>query len=146
VSIVQADTWWNKYTNYYNSQVARIINQSPSPLLLSDSDSDRILSVSHQLDPKVRLQLVDNPKEVVEIPKEKLPDISGNFSDVFLLELVPPPSFLRSSLKKHKNYDFELVYQQQIRYNNLQTLLWRLAKPSAAKAEIFPSVRKEVRG
>ena len=147
VSIVQADTWWNKYTNYYNSQVARIINQSPSPLLLSDSDYDRILSVSHQLDAKVRLQLVasprldpavrrrliDNPKEVVEIPKEKLPDISGNFSDVFLLELVPPRSFLLSSLKKHKNYDFELVYQQQIRFNNLQTLLWRLAKPSGAK-------------
>ncbi len=145
VLIVQADTWWSKYTNYYNSQVARIINQSPSPLLLSDSDYDRILSLSHQLDPKVRLQLVasprldpkirqrltENPNEVVEIPQEKLPEISGKFSDVFLVELVPPNSFLRSGLQKHKNYNFELVYAQEIGFNKLKTLLWKLTKSIA---------------
>ena len=145
VVIAQADTWWSKYTNYYNSQVARIINQSPSPLLLSDSDYDRILSLSHQLDSKVRLQLVasprldpkirqrltENPQTVVEIPQEKLPEISENFSDVFLIELVPPPSFLHSSLKKHKNFNFELVYVQEIGFNKLKTLLWKLAKPTA---------------
>ncbi|HAA33162.1 MAG TPA: hypothetical protein DCE56_42375 [Cyanobacteria bacterium UBA8553] len=145
VVIAQADTWWSKYTNYYNSQVARIINQSPSPLLLSDSDYDRILSLSHQLDSKVRLQLVasprldpkirqrltENPQAVVEIPQEKLPEISKKFSDVFLIELVPPPSFLHSSLKKHKNFNFELVYVQEIGFNKLKTLLWKLTKPIA---------------
>ncbi len=126
-------------------EVARIINQSPSPLLLSDSDYDRILSLSHQLDPKVRLQLVasprldpkirqrltENPNEVVEIPQEKLPEISGKFSDVFLVELVPPNSFLRSGLQKHKNYNFELVYAQEIGFNKLKTLLWKLTKSIA---------------
>jgi uncharacterized membrane protein len=139
VFIAQADTWWTKYTDYYNPQVARLINQSNSPLLCSESNYDRILSLSHQLDPKVRLKLVasplldpkvrlrllKNPQEVAEIPKEQLPEISGNFSDIFLLELEPPRSLLRSGLKKYKNYNFKLAYEQEILFNNRKTLLWR---------------------
>ncbi len=140
VLMAQSDTWWNKYTEYYNAQVASIINHSRSPLLCSESNYERILSISHQLDPKVRLKLVEsplldpkvrlrllkNPQEVAEIPREKLPEITGNFSDVFLLELEPPRSLLRSGLKKYKNYNFELVYEQQISFNNRRILLWRL--------------------
>lgn len=142
VFIAQADTWWTKYTDYYNPQLALLINQSNSPLLCSESNYDRILSLSHQLDPKVRLQLVasplldpkvrlrllKNPQEVAEIPRDKLPELSGKFSDIFLLELEPPRSLLRSGLKKYKNYNFELVYEQQIRFNDRKTLLWRLIK------------------
>jgi len=128
VLIAQADTWWNKYTDYYNGQVANIINQSPSPLLCSDSAYDRILSISHILDSKVRLQLVESPKRLAEIPKEKLPEISRNFSDVFLLETVPPASLIRSGLEKYKNSKFELVYEQNISFNDRKILLWRLIK------------------
>jgi uncharacterized membrane protein len=151
VFIAQSDTWWTKYTEYYNTQVAKIINQSPSPLIWSETNYDRILSLSHQLDPKVRLKLVasplldpkvrlrllKNPQEVAEMPKEKLPEISENFSDVFLLELAPPSSLLRAGLKKHKNYNFELVYGQRISFNNRTTLLWRLNR----RGESNPPVR-----
>jgi uncharacterized membrane protein len=151
VFIAQSDTWWTKYTEYYNTQVAKIINQSPSPLVCSETNYDRILSISHLLDPKVRLQLVEsplldpkvrlrlleNPEEVAEMPKEKLPEISENFSDVFLLELAPPSSLLRAGLKKHKNYNFELVYGQRISFNNRTTLLWRLNR----RGETNPPVR-----
>ncbi len=60
------------------------------------------------------------------MPKEKLPELSGNFSDVFLIEHAPPPSLLLSGLQKHKNYKFELMYQNKISFDNRSTLLWRL--------------------
>jgi uncharacterized membrane protein len=146
VLILQADTWWNKYGDYYSTEPVRIINQSPAPLVYSETNYVRILSLSHQLDPKVRLQLVDsplldpkvrlrlleNPSEVAEMPKEKLPETSGNFSDVFLLEHAPPYSLLLSGLQKHKNYNFELVYQNKISFDNRSTLLWKLAKPKTS--------------
>ncbi len=146
VLILQADTWWNKYGDYYSTEPVRIINQSPAPLVYSETNYVRILSLSHQLDPKVRLQLVEsplldpkvrlrlleNPSEVAEMPKEKLPETSGNFSDVFLLEHAPPYSLLLSGLQKHKNYNFELVYQNKISFDNRSTLLWKLAKPKTS--------------
>ena len=124
--IAQSTTWWTKYTDYYNADVARVINQSTSPLLCSDSSPNRILAISHLLDPNVRIKLVKIPKEGAEFPLEKLPDISGNYSDVFFLETVPPASFLRLEFEKYKNYKFELLYEQKISFKQRQTLLWRL--------------------
>ena len=153
--VAQSDTWWTKYSDYYNVRVAKIINQSPAPLLWSDSNYNRILSMSYALDPKVRLQLVNSPeettefsqsksylqllqtlpnpffknkKEVQDLSQKKLLETSKNFSDVFLLEITPPTSLLRSELEKSKNYKFELVYEEKISFKDRKTLLWRLAK------------------
>ncbi len=153
--VAQSDTWWTKYSDYYNVQVAKIVNQSPTPLLWSDSNYNRILSMSYALDPKVRLQLVNIPEETTEFPQsqsyikllqtlpnhsfnkgkevqeliqEKLPEISKKFSDVFLLEITPPTSLLRSELQKYKNYKFELLYEEKMSFKDRKTLLWRLVK------------------
>jgi uncharacterized membrane protein len=153
--VAESDTWWTKYSDYYNAQAAQIINQSPAPLLWSDSNYNRILSMSYALDPKVRLQLVNIPeedtefpqsksylqllqtlpnlfvnheKEVQELSQEKLPETLKKFSDVFLLEITPPTSLLRSELEKSKNYKFELVYEEKISFKDRKTLLWRLVK------------------
>jgi uncharacterized membrane protein len=153
--VAQSDTWWTKYSDYYNVRVAKIINQSPAPLLWSDSNYNRILSMSYALDSKVRLQLVNSPeettefsqsksylqllqtlpnpffknkKEVQDLSQKKLLETSKNFSDVFLLEITPPTSLLRSELQKSKNYKFELAYEEKISFKDRKTLLWRLAK------------------
>ncbi len=153
--ITQLDTWWTKYSDYYNAQVAQVINQSPAPLVWSDSNYNRILSMSYALDPKVRLQLINIPdeatelsqsksyiqllqtlsnpffskeKEVQTLNQEKLRETSKNFSDVFLLEITPPTSLLRSELQKYKNYKFELLYEEKMSFKDRKTLLWRLVK------------------
>lgn len=58
-----------------NLQVAHIINQAKQPLVVSDAFYPYILSLSHLLDAKVRLQLVTKPDGI------KIPE---GFSEVFL--------------------------------------------------------------
>lgn len=51
-----ANTWWSKWGER-SIEVARAINQSDHPLILSDAFMERPLSLSNYLDPKVALQL-----------------------------------------------------------------------------------------
>lgn len=44
-----ATTWWNKDHNPENPAIARIINQSDNPLLVSDAETGDLLSLSHYL-------------------------------------------------------------------------------------------------
>lgn len=127
--IAQAPTWWTKYSDYDNAQIAQIINQSNSPLVLSDTIYNRTVSFSYLLEPNVRLQLVNSPRKALEIPATLLPNVAHNSRDVFFLEIVPPPSLLRTGLEKYKNYQFELVYEQMISFNERKTLLWKLVQP-----------------
>jgi uncharacterized membrane protein len=105
----QADTWWNKYVNYYTPQVASIINQSPHPLLISDSSIGNVLSLSYLLDPKVQLQLMVQPT---------IPKINKSYSDVFFFNPFNFSKPLRSELQKE--YKIELVHKRG--------KLWRLEK------------------
>jgi uncharacterized membrane protein len=57
----QTPTWGSEYFHYGYPQIAKIINQSSYPLLISDNYNDnyeKLLSLSYLLQPKVRLQLV----------------------------------------------------------------------------------------
>ncbi len=103
----QAETWWNK-GSHANPQIARIINQSDKPLLISSNYSLNIgdlMSLSHLLDNKVKLELVTEPN---------IPDISDKFKDIFLYN----PSFkFKSELEK--NYKLNLAYKPG--------RLWRLS-------------------
>lgn len=93
----QAETWWNKYSSYYNPPVARIVNQSKQPLVIG-SNAIRVTSISYLLDPKVRLMLVKEPN---------VPKITNRFSDVFLFR---PAKSLKSGLEKQR-YKVELVHE-----------------------------------
>ncbi|MDY6782394.1 MAG: glycosyltransferase family 39 protein [Cyanobacteriota bacterium] len=107
----QSDAWWNKFVNYKNPEAARIINQSVSPLVVSDTyinGSGSILSLSHLLEPKVRLQL-GNVDRVYK-------SISPKISDIFLFEASPK---LRKKLEQEQEDDFELI----LRDHNFE--LWK---------------------
>jgi len=93
----QAETWWNKYSSYYNPPVARIVNQTKQPLVIG-SNAIRVTSLSYLLDPKVKLMLVKEPN---------VPKIPGKFSDVFLFR---PAKSLQSGLEQQR-YKLELVHE-----------------------------------
>lgn len=92
----QSQTWWNKYTNYYDPQVAKIINQSPSTLLISNSTS-RSTALSYLLNPQIKLLLVrgENPDPI---------DIPNNFSNLFLYQ---PSSEFLSQFEQNIKYKVE---------------------------------------
>jgi uncharacterized membrane protein len=61
-----ANSWWNKDLSYFNDRTAELINQSPSPLIISDIGDDftntgDLLSLSYRLNPDVLLLLVKDP-------------------------------------------------------------------------------------
>ncbi|MBZ8182242.1 glycosyltransferase family 39 protein [Oscillatoria salina] len=97
----QADTWWNKISSYHNAEIAQIINQSSRPLLVSDAfdiNLGNIISLTHLLENKVRLQLMVKPK---------FKSISSNFENVFVFN--PSPT-LKAAIEKQDNLHLELVY------------------------------------
>ena len=103
-----AEVWWNKASSRNIPEVARIINRSSRPLVVSDSSGlnpGNVISLSHLLDPEVRLRLVID---------SELPTIPDGFSDVFLFN---PSEFLRRKLEE--NYRIEPVYKSE---------LWRLGQ------------------
>ena len=94
----QADTWWNKYTSYYNPQIAHIINQTTNPLVISGAEkASRLTSLSYILEPQVQFLLVSS---------QNVPKIPECFSDVFLFR---PSRELQSELEKQK-YKLQIVH------------------------------------
>ncbi|MGF2034370.1 MAG: glycosyltransferase family 39 protein [Nostoc sp. CmiVER01] len=111
----QAETWWNKGMSYGNPQVARIINQTSSPLLISDALGNNyrnVFSLSYLLEPKVRFLLVNN-QQILKIP--------DGFADVFLLN---PSDNWRETIEKNYNLKTDIVYSNQY-YS-----VWKLVKSS----------------
>lgn len=107
----QSDTWWNKIASYHNAEVARIFNESDRPLIVSDNSGinvGNLISLSHRLNPNVRLLLVVEPN----VPK--IPDGVG---DVFLFN---PSNSLFSGIQKE--HDLELVPDKGYP-------IWKLKKP-----------------
>lgn len=109
----QAETWWNKGMSYSNPQVAQIINQTSSPLLVSDAlgnNYGNVFSLSYLLEPKVRFLLVNN---------QQIPKIPDGFADVFLLN---PSDTWRETIEKKYKLKTDIVYSDQY-YS-----VWKLAK------------------
>ena len=129
----QSDLWWNKYFNTDNLPISRIVNQSKSPLLISDARSTSsfltILSISHVLEPKVKIQLLPPVKSSTNIPK-----IANNFTDVFLLT---PSKELREGIEKQQNFQVESVYDgSKLNPVKSDIFLWKLLKSVATGASV----------
>ena len=57
----EAETWWHKYSSYYNPEVAEIINQTENPLVISPQERvSRITSLSYKLKPEAKILLIQN--------------------------------------------------------------------------------------
>ena len=87
----QAETWWTKEWGRENPAIASRIDRAPKPLVVSDISEvslGNILSMSHLLEPKVRLQLVLlDPKarsQAQLLDRPTIPKIPSGFSDVFV--------------------------------------------------------------
>lgn len=111
--IFQAESWWNKYTSSTGIEIAQIINSSPKPLLLDAVDANHVsytdigtlLSLSYLLNSKVKTQLVVEPNT---------PEITKDFSDVFVESFFDSSSNLLSRIEKKQNLKAELVLKDGI--------------------------------
>jgi uncharacterized membrane protein len=123
----QVNTWWNKGMSYGNPQVAQIINQTPSPLLISDASGinyGNVFSLSYLLEPKVRFLLMQD---------QRIPKIPDGFTDVFLLN----PSFdWRQIIEKRYDLKTEIVYS-----NNYYSV-WKLTKSRSLRRRDIPGKNK----
>ncbi|PIG91474.1 glycosyltransferase family 39 protein [Gloeocapsopsis sp. IPPAS B-1203] len=99
IIINQAETWWNKYSSYYNPEVANIINQTNQPLVISSQKRvSRITSLSYELDTKVSILLVSETEISTDI---------SQFSDIFLFR---PEADLLAALEQSPNYNLEIIH------------------------------------
>jgi uncharacterized membrane protein len=99
-SIVQADTWWNKYSSYYNPQVAEIIDRSSKPLVISSTEKiSRLTSLSYALQAKTKFILF--PEETTSI------DLPSGFSDIYVFR---PDDKLVEAIKNDSRYKIEEIY------------------------------------
>lgn len=70
-----AETWWCKDLSYRNAEVARQINASSAPLVLSDIGDDftntgDLISLSYLLNDNVRLLLLKQPPDLEQLNRE----------------------------------------------------------------------------
>jgi len=97
-AIAQSDTWWSKIHNQNVPVLAQQVNQTKRPLIISDAELGDLWSLSHYLDPQVKLLL--RPKcyacsfnrDLADQPY--LPPIPAGFSDVFLYNPRPSERWL----------------------------------------------------
>ena len=116
----QAVTSWNKVISYNNLEVARIVNQAKTPLLISSSfgvNFGNTFALSYLLNPKVKLQLVtgNTQPDYLNIPK-----IPPGFSDVFILN---PSDKFREKIENEYNNKMNLLF------NDSFLFLWKLTTP-----------------
>jgi uncharacterized membrane protein len=95
--------WWNKSyaKSRYLPQVAEIINQAQNPLVISDEEPGRILSLCHRLNSTVSLQLV---------PRGFIPAFPQ--SDSTQIFVFRPSELLREKLENHPSIRLEKAYQR----------------------------------
>ncbi len=113
----QAETWWTKEWGRENPEIARRIDRAPKPLLVSDISEvslGNILSMSHLLEPKVRLQLVlldpEARRRAQLFDRPTIPKIPSGFSDVFVYGRSQKFS---AKLAKMQNLKIELLSEQK---------------------------------
>ena len=113
----QADTWWNKDWGYHNPKIARIINQTTAPLVisnLSEASLGNVVSLSYMLNLNSRFQLAVNPNT---------PKIYQEFRNVFVYS--PSLTSRNQLLEINPNYKIEPIYPKKPRI-----WLWKLVKIS----------------
>lgn len=117
VSILRSEASWPKFLSLRLPIVARTINQSPNPLVISSSDAinyGNVFSLSHQLDPSIPLLLFD----FGQLPNNSTPsELTEKFEDIFLLN---PSDELRMSIEQRENTEATLIF------NDFHLYLWKL--------------------
>ena len=92
----RAEGWWNKRSSPDN--FTQIINQTHKALLITTSVRQTMI-LTHQLDPEVRVMMVDQPN---------IPEIPENFDNIFVI-INRSSQGLKNQLETQKNYKLNLV-------------------------------------
>jgi len=93
----QAETWWSKVVSYDNPKIAKIINASENPIVVSDAfatNPGNVVSLSYLLNENVRLLLLPEVGN-----SQTIPDIPEQFSNIFFLDL--PGDYLNQFQEKY---------------------------------------------
>jgi uncharacterized membrane protein len=110
---------YQKSRNFHNPPIAAILNADLNPSLFVDSTQTMdILSLSHILEEKVKIQILSNPEKISQRLKE--------CEKVFLFN---PSKTLRSQLTNEKSLQIEQVYKPNLLIPTETVLsLWSVKK------------------
>ncbi|MGV2827219.1 glycosyltransferase family 39 protein [Myxosarcina sp. GI1(2024)] len=98
-AIVRSPTWWNKYSSFYNPQIAAIINRSNNPLIIGNTNRiSRVTSLSYLLNDEAEFLLVTKNSQLPEI---------GDRDNIFLFR---PYGELIETMRADERYTLEPLY------------------------------------
>jgi uncharacterized membrane protein len=120
----RSETWWTKDPDGANREIARLINQSASPLIVSDGWMGHVISLSIGLNENVKLKI--EPLCYVcsgfDLSRDK-PEIPEGFTDVFYFHPGwEPPSYL-PALTESSEYGIQSLVSQRG-----QAALWKVER------------------
>jgi uncharacterized membrane protein len=79
ILIVKSESWWTKPNDFHTPGLARIINQSNSPLVIT-LFSGKVLSLSRRLKPEIRILALEETEQI---------HVSNNYSDIYVYNPTP---------------------------------------------------------
>jgi uncharacterized membrane protein len=125
-TIVQANTWWNKYLNVHDLEVANVINRCVKPLVISKQV--RAISLSYYLEPKVDLLLTKEEK--IRFPngyQEVFIYVSGSDKEV-------DENKMQYEIDNFNDYKIELFKAWKTELDPIRTsdaVLWKVEKKTS---------------
>jgi Na+/H+ antiporter NhaA len=111
--LVSSNTWWHKADENIHHEVAAIINQAESPLVISDVEFSLPISLSHSLTADTQYILLPPPDADAGWQLPEIPD--DNFSDIFLYR---PSELLQTELGQATGVELETLIEQTDNYCN----------------------------
>jgi hypothetical protein len=122
----RAESWWNKDPDGANPEIARVINRSVAPLIISDGWMGHLLSLSSALKSDVKLRI--NPLCFVCTRVtlfDSLPVIPGGFGDVFYFHPGWEPASYLDTLRR----TFGTDNVQPVVFQRNRIALWKVIRP-----------------
>lgn len=126
----RSQVWWNKTLGQNLPDVARILNQEKSPLLIGSPTGSDLLALSYLVQPQ-KLQLFVTEPQCITCTltyqsgdKFFISEIPDDFSEVFLFKAGAYEKWLKQ-FDKEPNYKLEPVVSK-----SNEVLLWRVEKQS----------------
>jgi uncharacterized membrane protein len=120
---IAAPVWWNKHFSNCNPAIARLVNQSPNPLVISDGTGGKFFD--HALSNVLSISRLVKPETQFQITTETAPPIAiaAGFSDRFV---VTPSPILRDRLDQQYPGKLQPVLELENPYRGSKVCLWRL--------------------
>jgi len=120
--MVPRQTWWSKYSNYYDPAIVQLIHQSEQAIVISES-ALRLLSLSYLLQPDTILHLGE---ETAPPPLSRFPAAA----DIYIYDARASATRLKEQLEAASDRRFELVFREPFGFIDGHMQLWKLQRES----------------